>query len=183
MPGQAPEEPESPQPVVKIAGGLTDKVRSVAEFTPGKFPKELAAELLSKPVIQAGGRPIFIVIFNLIVIISEQAVYKPGIDPVLPTELVGGIQPGPVAVIGFPASSDGGVAGFCHPATLGGNAILGNGIFGSQEIVCELKAGGPRGSVVLIKLFVTSNRVALDGEIQARKSDRSPQSLNSSNSW
>ena len=55
MPGHAPEKSEGPQPVVKIAGGLTDKVRSLAEFTPGILPKELAAELLAKPVIQAGG--------------------------------------------------------------------------------------------------------------------------------
>ena len=74
MPGHTPTKAQGPQPVVKIAGGRIDRVRSAAEFAPGKLPKELAAELLAKPVIQAGGRPIFIVIFDLMVIISELTV-------------------------------------------------------------------------------------------------------------
>ena len=74
MPCHPPKKSEGPQPVVKIAGGFTDKVRILAELTPGILAEELAAEPLGKPVIQAHGWAIFIVVFNLIVIVSQQAV-------------------------------------------------------------------------------------------------------------
>jgi hypothetical protein len=71
------------------------------------------------------------------VIISKQAVQKPGVDLILSAELMGNIQPGPVAVIGISASSDGGIARLFHTAALGGNTIPGDWIFGSLKIICE----------------------------------------------